>query len=43
MGIELTFVDLENAADGDVLGAIKENTKVRPFSFNFSQPLTRII
>lgn len=28
MGIESTFVDLENAADDDVLGAIKENTKL---------------
>ncbi|KAG1762149.1 Cys/Met metabolism PLP-dependent enzyme-domain-containing protein [Suillus occidentalis] len=28
MGIESTFVDLENTADGDVLGAIKENTKL---------------
>ncbi|KIK34051.1 hypothetical protein CY34DRAFT_813173 [Suillus luteus UH-Slu-Lm8-n1] len=28
MGIESTFVDLENAADSDVLGAIKENTKL---------------
>lgn len=28
MGIESTFVDLENATDGDVLGAIKENTKL---------------
>jgi cystathionine gamma-lyase len=36
MGIESTFVDLENAADSDVLGAIKENTKVCPFSFKFS-------
>jgi cystathionine beta-lyase/cystathionine gamma-synthase len=28
MGTETTFLDLENAADDEVLGAMKENTKV---------------
>jgi cystathionine gamma-lyase len=28
MGTETTFMDLENATDDQILGAIKENTKV---------------
>lgn len=28
-GLETTFLDLENASEDDILGAIRENTKVR--------------
>ena len=28
-GLETTFLDLENAGDDEILGAIRENTKVR--------------
>ena len=28
-GLESTFLDLENAGDEEILGAIRENTKVR--------------
>ena len=33
-GLETTFLDLENAGDDEILGAIRENTKVR-FLFFF--------
>ena len=30
-GLETTFMDLENAGDDEILGAIRENTKVTFF------------
>ena len=32
-GLEATFLDLENAGDDEILGAIRENTKVTFFFF----------
>jgi cystathionine gamma-lyase len=32
-GLESTFLDLENARDDEILGAIRENTKVTSFFF----------
>ena len=33
-GLETTFMDLENAGDDEILGAIRENTKVTFFFFS---------
>ena len=35
-GLESTFLDLENAGDEEILGAIRENTKVRKVVLSFS-------
>ena len=32
-GLESTFMDLENSSDDEILGAIRENTKVSSFFF----------
>lgn len=39
MGTETTFVDFENATDDEILGALKENTKVCFPAYQSRQPL----